>query len=246
MLRRGCARAPGPHGLPHQLGSRPAGVVCLQRRAAVNLTLVPGDGDDPDTRTAEPGRRVAETPRRVDNERLRELLRRSALGQEDAFAELYDLTASKVHGVVLRVLRAPDLAVEVTQEVFVEIWRECTRYSAARGSVTAWMVTIAHRRAVDRVRATASQTARDDQYARSEPPRGDEVWETTRQHLDADRVRAGLRALTDIQREALALAYFGGYSQAQVAKLLKVPLGTVKTRMRDGLIRLRDELGVQL
>jgi hypothetical protein len=88
MLRRGCARAPGPHGLPHQLGSRPAGVVCLQRRAAVNLTLVPGDGDDPDTRTAEPGRRVAETPRRVDNERLRELLRRSALGQEDAFAEL--------------------------------------------------------------------------------------------------------------------------------------------------------------
>jgi RNA polymerase sigma-70 factor, ECF subfamily len=181
----------------------------------------------------------------MDQERLRELTRRSARGQEDAFAELYDLTAPRVYGVVLKVLRSPELAAEVSQEVFVEVWRSCTRYDSSRGSVLAWMITIAHRRAVDRVRSTTSEAARDQQYGRAEPVVIDDVWETTRRHWEADRVREGLHALTEVQREALTLAYFGGYTQAQVAQLLQVPLGTVKTRMRDGLIRLRDELEVQ-
>ena len=186
---------------------------------------------------------------RMDNARLCELIRATRLGNEEAFAELYDLTAARIHGIILRVLQAPDLAAEVTQEVYLEIWQQCGQYSEEWGSVMAWMLMIAHRRAVDRVRATVRQTARDDLHARQEPHPddhlGDEVWETTRQHLDADRLQAGLKALTEVQRQALSLAYFGGYSQTQIADLLQIPVGTVKTRMRDGLIRLRDELGTE-
>jgi len=182
----------------------------------------------------------------MDNDQLCELIRRSSLGQQDAFAELYDRTSPQVHGVVLRVLRVPEMAAEVTQEVYIEIWRTCTRYQPSRGSVIAWMVTIAHRRAVDRVRAATARKDRDDLYARREPQpndhRGDEVWDTTQQHLDADLVRAGLETLTTAQREALLLAYFAGYTQTQIAQHLEIPLGTVKTRIRDGLTRLRHDL----
>lgn len=188
-------------------------------------------------------------PAWMDNARLCELIRASRLGNEEAFAELYDLTAARIHGIILRVLQAPDLAVEVTQEVYVEIWQQCSRYSESWGSVMAWMLTIAHRRAIDRVRATVRQTARDDLHARQESQLddhlGDEVWETTRQHLDADRVQAALQGLTEAHRQALSLAYFDGYSQSQIADLLQIPVGTVKTRMRDGLIRLRDQLGTE-
>jgi RNA polymerase sigma-70 factor (ECF subfamily) len=173
-------------------------------------------------------------------------LDRSARGQEAAFAELYDLTSSRIYGVVLKVLRSPDLAVEVTQEVFVEIWRQAGRFSDQRGSVLAWMCTIAHRRAVDRVRATVSETRRDTDWGRldAETPH-DQVWDSLEHRLDADRVRKGMATLTVVQREALTLAYFGGYTHREVAALLKLPLGTVKTRIRDGLIGLRDALGVE-
>lgn len=178
--------------------------------------------------------------------RLAELLARSARGHEDAFAELYDLTASRIHGVVWRVLRSGDHAAEVTQEVFVEVWRQAARYSPERGSALAWMVTMAHRRAIDRVRSVSSETARDERYAATAVDRtGDQVWSGVEQRLDAERVRKGLASLTEIQREALTLAYFGGYTQSQVATLLGLPLGTVKTRIRDGLIGLRDALGVE-
>ncbi|WP_460809787.1 sigma-70 family RNA polymerase sigma factor [Microlunatus endophyticus] len=183
---------------------------------------------------------------RMENDRLSELIRRAGCGQEDAFAELYDLTAARVHGIVLRVLQAPDLAAEVTQEVYVEIWQQSSRYNKSSGSVMAWALTIARRRAIDRVRATAAQTARDDLYARQEPRagdhRGDEVWEATREHFDADRIQTSLEKLTESQQQALTLAYFGGYTQSQIARLLQIPIGTVKTRIRDGLSRLRDEL----
>lgn len=178
--------------------------------------------------------------------RLAQLLTRSARGHEDAFAELYDLTIARVFGVVLRVLRAPDLAAEVTQEVYLEIWKHAARYSVAKGSVAAWMNTVAHRRAVDRVRSESSDTARDTKYAKlTAPPATDHVWEGVAQTLDVERVRKAMGSLTEIQREAITLSYFGGYTQSQVAALLKLPLGTVKTRIRDGLIGLRDALGVE-
>ncbi len=178
--------------------------------------------------------------------RLADLLDRSARGQEEAFAELYDATSSRIYGVVLKVLRSPDLAAEVTQEVYVEIWRLASRFSSERGSVMSWMVTIAHRRAVDRVRATVSETRRDTDWARlDEETPHDKVWDTLEHRLDTERVRKGLDSLTAVQREAVGLAYFGGYTHREVAGLLKLPLGTVKTRIRDGLIGLRDALGVE-
>jgi RNA polymerase sigma-70 factor, ECF subfamily len=176
--------------------------------------------------------------------RLAELVALSAGGHEEAFAELYDLTAARIHGVVLRVLRSADHAAEVTQEVFVEVWRQAARYSPEKGSVLAWMTTLAHRRAVDRVRSVSSEAARDERYAAATADRAvDYVWAGVEQRLDAERVRKGMASLTAIQREAITLAYFGGYTQSQVAQLLNLPLGTVKTRIRDGLIGLRDALG---
>jgi RNA polymerase sigma-70 factor (ECF subfamily) len=181
--------------------------------------------------------------RQTSAARLAELVALSARGDEDAFAELYDLTSTRIHGVVLRVLRSTDHAAEVTQEVFVEIWRQSARYSPEKGSVLAWMTTLAHRRAVDRVRSVSSEAARDERYAAATADREeDDVWADVEQRLDAERVRKGMASLTAIQREALTLAYFGGYSQSQVAQLLNLPLGTVKTRIRDGLIGLRHAL----
>lgn len=184
--------------------------------------------------------------RAAENERLASLVSRASRGHEDAFAELYDLTSSRIHGVVLRVLRSSDHAAEVTQEVYVEIWRQSARYAPQKGSVIGWMTTMAHRRAVDRVRSVTSDVARDEKYAIKTVDRAtDVVWDGVEQQLDIERVRRGMASLTAIQREALTLAYFGGYTQSQVAQLLKLPLGTVKTRIRDGLIGLRDALGVE-
>jgi RNA polymerase sigma-70 factor (ECF subfamily) len=186
------------------------------------------------------------TGREAEAAHLVELMARASRGQEDAFAELYDLTSARIYGTVLRVLRSTDHAAEVTQEVFVEVWRQSARYASEKGSVLGWMTTMAHRRAVDRVRAVTSEVARDERYAVTGIDREvDHVWEGVEQRLDVERVRRGMGSLTAIQREALTLAYFGGYTQTQVASLLKLPLGTVKTRIRDGLIGLRDALGVE-
>lgn len=199
-----------------------------------------GSGEDSGPAAADVGGRSPQAARLAD------LLDRSARGQESAFAELYDETSSRIYGVVLKVLRAPDLAAEVTQEVYVEVWRQSGRYSAERGSVLAWMATIAHRRAVDRVRSVVSETQRDTTWGRldADAPH-DQVWDTLEHRLDTQRVRRGMDSLTEVQREALTLAYFGGYTHREVAALLRLPLGTVKTRIRDGLIGLRDALGVE-
>jgi RNA polymerase sigma-70 factor (ECF subfamily) len=200
----------------------------------------PGPGGAPSRTGPEPAGREA------DAAHLADLISRSSRGHEDAFAELYDLTSSRIYGIVLRVLRSADHAVEVTQEVFVEVWRQSARYAPEKGSVLSWMTTMAHRRAVDRVRSVTSEVARDERDAVSSRHREvDQVWEDVEQRLDVERVRKGMASLTMIQREALSLAYFGGYTQSQVATLLKLPLGTVKTRIRDGLIGLRDALGVE-
>jgi RNA polymerase sigma-70 factor (ECF subfamily) len=175
--------------------------------------------------------------------RLVELVQRSGSGQQDAFAELYDKTSARIYGVVLRVLRSPDQAAEVTQEVYVEVWRHATRYSPAKGNVFAWMTTMAHRRAIDRVRSITSELSRDHRYAfEAVQPAHDHVWSGVEQRLEADRVRGALARLTAIQREAIVLVYFGGHTQAEVATMLDIPLGTLKTRIRDGMIRLRRAL----
>ena len=213
-----------------------------RRVFGMNISAVPpGRGGD-----SSPAGQPRVTGRSAENDRLGELVLRSARGHEDAFAELYDLTSSRIYGVVLRVLRSADHAAEVTQEVYVEIWRQSARYAPDKGSVLGWMTTMAHRRAVDRVRSVSSDVARDEKYALKSADRDvDVVWDGVEQKLDVERVRKGMASLTAIQREALTLAYFGGYTQSQVAQLLKLPLGTVKTRIRDGLIGLRDALGVE-
>jgi RNA polymerase sigma-70 factor, ECF subfamily len=165
-------------------------------------------------------------------------------GNEVAFAELYDLTLRRVYGTVLRVLRSPEHAEEVTQEVYVDIWRQAPRYAPDKGSVMGWIATMAHRRAVDRVRSVSSETARDERYAYSGQEReSDEVWESVAQQNDVERVREALVTLTPIQQQAVQLAYYDGLSQSQISAALQLPIGTVKTRIRDGLRRLAATLG---
>jgi len=174
------------------------------------------------------------------------LLGRVARGDTRAFELLFDRVSGAVLGVARRVLRDPGQAEEVAQEVMVEVWRSAARYDPARGSALTWVLTLAHRRAVDRVRSAQAATDREQRVARQEHTTPfDEVAEAAEARMERQQVRAGLEALTPVQREAVELAYYGGYSQREVAALLQLPLGTVKTRMRDGLIRLRDALGVQ-
>lgn len=167
-------------------------------------------------------------------------------GSEQAFAELYDMTSARLHGLILSVVRAPDIAAEVTQEVYVEVWRKAAQWSPERGSVRAWMHTIAHRRAVDRVRSVQKESDRDARWAgtarESEP---DHTWEGVEATLEVEGVKSALQKLSGVQREALSLAYYGGYSHREVAEMLGLPLGTVKTRIRDGLLGLRSVMGVR-
>ena len=174
-----------------------------------------------------------------DVDRLLELVAR---GDEKAFALLYDHASAQVFGLVRRVVRNPALAEEVTQEVFVQVWRTATRFDATAGSAMTWICTIAHRRAVDRVRSEEAHTRRAERYAEAVPVEAAPVSETVLDDLDRVRVRRALDILTPVQRESVELAYYGGYTHVEVASLLDLPLGTVKTRIRDGLIRLRGSL----
>ena len=174
-----------------------------------------------------------------------ELLARVAAGDETAFASLYDLVAGPVLGLATRVLRSHAQAEEVAQEVLVEVWRKATRYEPERGSALSWVLTIAHRRAVDRVRSHQAGVDREERAGLMDVRRPfDEVTESALAGLEQQRVRQCLSALTDLQRESIVLAYYNGYTYPEVAEVLKVAPGTVKTRIRDGLIRLRDCLGV--
>ena len=173
------------------------------------------------------------------------LLALSARGDETAFAQLYDETSARAYGLAVRVVRNPSLAEEVTQEAFLEIWRTASRYDPARGSALSWLLTIVHRKAVDRVRSVEASTRRDTNYQRTNHAvEHDSTAEAAQASMEARRVRAALDSLTEVQRQALELAYFKGYTHSEVATMLDLPLGTAKTRIRDGLIRLRDTLGV--
>ncbi|MGW4421972.1 ECF RNA polymerase sigma factor SigK [Streptosporangium sp. NPDC004631] len=177
---------------------------------------------------------------------LEELLSSVARGDRAVFERVYELVAPRVYGLVLRVVRDRAQSEEVAQEVLVEIWRGAARYDPDRGSALAWVMTIAHRRAIDRVRSAQAGTDREERAARLDVHRPfDEVAESVEGRLERDRLRRCVEGLTPLQRESVTSAYYGGYSYREVAELLKVPLPTVKTRMRDGLIRLRDCLGVE-
>ncbi|WP_030482916.1 ECF RNA polymerase sigma factor SigK [Nocardioides aequoreus] len=196
-------------------------------------------------RATAPGSPEGESGAVSDTSEPAALLQRCGRGDEAAFAALYDATSPRVFGLVLRVVRDRNQAEEVTQEVFLEVWRHSARYDAARGSAISWLLTIAHRRAVDRVRSAEASTARDTTYhQQTQVPDHDSTAEAAHASLEAHRVRQAVQSLTEVQREALELAYFSGYTHTEVAALLDLPLGTAKTRIRDGLIRLRDTMGV--
>ncbi|MEU2338220.1 sigma-70 family RNA polymerase sigma factor [Streptomyces sp. NPDC006654] len=176
---------------------------------------------------------------------LEELVGRVALGDEDAFTVVYDAVAGSVLGVARAVLRDQAQSEEVAQEVLVEVWRTAPRFRPERGTAVNWILTLAHRRAVDRVRSVEAAAARDHKAALLDrTPEFDEVTEQVEARLEREQVRRCLRTLTEIQRQAVTLAYYRGLTYGQVAEALTLPLGTAKTRLRDGLIRLRDCLGV--
>jgi RNA polymerase sigma-70 factor (ECF subfamily) len=196
------------------------------------LELVTHDLETPGRETA-----TAATPE--------ELLERVAEGDRVAFAELYDQTAPRVLGLIKRLLKDHSQSEEVAQEVFLEIWQTATRFDHSKGSAASWMLTMAHRRAVDRVRASQSSRDRDTKIGiRDFATEYDSVTEQVEIRIEHERVERALSRLTELQRQAVTLAYYGGFSHSEVSTMLNVPIGTVKTRLRDGMIRLRDELGV--
>lgn len=174
-----------------------------------------------------------------------DLLVRVSGGDQRAFAELYDLLSPRVFALILRVVVNRAQSEEVLQEVFLEIWQSAARFAPNRGQGRSWVLTIAHRRAVDRVRASQSSTERDVRVGvRDYADARNVVEEAVEDRLEGSRVVTALSGLPEAQQEALILSYYGGYSQSEIATMIGAPLGTVKTRMRDGLTRLRGELGV--
>jgi RNA polymerase sigma-70 factor (ECF subfamily) len=176
---------------------------------------------------------------------LAELLKLSGRGDEAAFAGLYDAVSARAYGLAVRIVRDPSQAEEVMQEAMLEIWRTATRFDRSKGSAVSWVLTLVHRKAVDRVRSAEASTKRDTTYhQKNVTVEHDSTAEAAQASMEARRVRQAMNTLTDAQREALELAYFKGYTHTEVATMLDLPLGTAKTRIRDGLIRLRDTMGV--
>ena len=173
------------------------------------------------------------------------LLARTAGGDETAFEALYDAAAPMVYGLARRVLADSAQAEEVAQEVLVEVWQTAARYDPARGAALSWIAAIAHRRAVDRVRASQASRTRDlREGILGFQEVQDDVEDLAVLHADGQRARRALLDLPDAQREAIALAYYDGLTHQEVSERLGVPLGTVKTRIRDGLTKLRNRMGV--
>lgn len=201
------------------------------------------NGHDPTAGGAEPAAASPADAGQPD-ELLVRWLQAAAGGDQDAFAHLYDATSARLYGLVIRVVRNPAQAQEVTQDVFLEIWRTAARFEPVLGSAISWMLTIAHRKSVDRVRSAEASSRREVTHEEKERDiEHDSTSEAVVTGLEAQRVRRALAQLTEAQRSAIELAYFGGYTHREVATMLDLPVGTAKTRIRDGLIRLRDAMG---
>ena len=186
---------------------------------------------------------VARSEERDATLTLGDLLGRCSAGDEEAFEELYSATSPRVFGLVLRIVVQHALAEEITQDVFAYVWAEASRYEPSRGSAVGWILTIAHRRAVDRVRSVAASRTRDDVWTQKVTPEPfDSTAETAHSSIEAARVRGALGALTLKQRTAIQLAYFHGLTYTEVAAHLGIPHSTAKTRIRDGLRSLADAL----
>ena len=173
------------------------------------------------------------------------LLLRVAQGDQRAFSELYDVIAPRMLGLVRHVLRDHAQSEEVVQEVLLEVWQTAPRFDPNKGKAVTWMLTMAHRRAIDRVRSAQSSRDRDTKIGIRDLDREfDSVAENVEIRIEHDRVEKALSQLSALQRQAVELAYYGGYSHSEVSEMLNIPMGTVKTRLRDGMMRLRVELGV--
>jgi RNA polymerase sigma-70 factor (ECF subfamily) len=207
------------------------------RAGRLAATAVPARADGP------AGAVPLRSGRALSTNPVEHALLASAHGDARAFATLYDLCSPAVYGLIRRILRDRAQSDEVMQEVMLEVWRLAPRFDPQRGSASAWIMTIAHRRAVDRVRSEVAERGRLERAGSQAPTAGVSVLEDVVDDLDRQRVRSALAGLTEVQRSSVELAYFGGLTQTEISALLGVPLGTVKTRIRDGLIRLRDALG---
>ena len=171
------------------------------------------------------------------------LVGRVADGDQTALAQVYDLVAPRVFGLALRVLRDRNLAEEVVQDVFLQLWRQAGEVDPARGSPLGWILTLTHRRAVDRVRSEQAQSDRLDRYeSQQATPPYDATAEEAVERMEATRVRTALDRIGEPHRTTVALAYFSGLTHREVAERMDIPLGTAKTRIRDGLRKVRREL----
>lgn len=180
-----------------------------------------------------------------DNPTLTDLLVRVARQDRSAFELFYEQTSRRVYGLARRVLIDPDLSEDATQEVYLQVWNTAERFNPTLGSPMAWLMTLAHRRAVDKVRSEQSATDREARYgAATQSIDHDDVVDTVTQRLEAQSVVDCLGTLTETQRESVRMAYYGGFTYREVAEKLGVAVPTIKSRIRDGLIRLKTCLGV--
>jgi RNA polymerase sigma-70 factor (ECF subfamily) len=184
---------------------------------------------------------ISTSPEPASGGELDMLLLAVARGEHGAFDLVYERLRRRIDSRVRAVLPDHAQVEEVTQEVLLEVWRNSVRYDPAKGSAASWALTIAHRRAVDRVRSAAAASAREQRIA-APPTLHDDVSEAVEDAFDRELLRSSLDQLSGLQREAIVLAFYGGNSYARVASILGVPLGTVKARIRDGLLRLRASL----
>jgi RNA polymerase sigma-70 factor (ECF subfamily) len=171
------------------------------------------------------------------------LLVATAGGDEAAFSVLVERIRPQALRVARGVVRDPSIAEEVAQEVLTEVWLKADRFDPSRGTVTGWVATLTRRRSVDRVRSEQAGRDRDDRVARRSQVREvDVVADEVELRLEHWQVRRALAVLSDRQREAIELAYFSGHTYRDVARVLGIPEGTAKSRLRDGLVRLREAL----
>lgn len=219
----------------HVLDSHP-GALCLKPMDTPRVSRITSARLDAEQPTGEP----AGSPTA-----LAELLSRIARQDRDAFAEFYTQTSRRVYGLARRVLIDPELSEDTTQEVYLQVWNMANRFNPEAGSPMAWLMTLAHRRAVDKVRSEQSSSEREARYgAAMQVKDHDDVVDTVTQRLEAETVVQCLETLTDTQQESVKLAYYGGLTYREVAEKLGVAVPTIKSRIRDGLIRLKTCLGV--